>query len=83
MRYLRHLYYVSIILDRYFVRSVTIHYILQSKKDRNVFGLIRHVSCFHQERYDKMIKIVYVFFYKHIKIQGLGSDILKATQNIG
>ena len=23
------------------------------------------------------------FFYKHIKIQGLGSDMLKATQNIG
>ena len=23
------------------------------------------------------------FFYKHIKIQGLGSDLLKATQNIG
>ena len=24
-----------------------------------------------------------MFFYKHIKIQGLGSDMLKATQNIG
>ena len=22
------------------------------------------------------------FFYKHIKVQGLGSDMLKATQNI-
>ena len=25
----------------------------------------------------------YMFFYKHTKTQGLGSDILKATQNIG
>ena len=25
----------------------------------------------------------YVFFYKHIKIQGLGSDMCKATENIG
>ena len=25
----------------------------------------------------------YMFFYKHIKIQELGSNILKATQNIG
>ena len=24
-----------------------------------------------------------MFFYKHIKIQELGSDMLKATQNIG
>ena len=23
------------------------------------------------------------FFYKHIRIQGLGSDMLKVTQNIG
>ena len=29
-----------------------------------------------------MIKIVYMFFYKHIKIQVLGLDMLQATQNI-
>ena len=26
---------------------------------------------------------IYVCFYKHIKIRGLGSDTLKVTQNIG
>ena len=26
---------------------------------------------------------LHVFFYKHIKIQGLGSNMLKAKQNIG
>ena len=25
---------------------------------------------------------ILVFFYKHIKVQGLGSDMLKTTQNI-
>ena len=25
----------------------------------------------------------FVFFYKHIKIQGLGLNMFKATQNIG
>ena len=25
----------------------------------------------------------YMFFYKHLKSQGLDSDLLKATQNIG
>ena len=25
---------------------------------------------------------IHVFFYKHIKVQGLDSDMLKTTQNI-
>ena len=53
------LYYVSIISDRFLVRSVTIHHILQPNGNRNVVGSICRVSCFHLERYDKIIKIVY------------------------
>ena len=30
-----------------------------------------------------LLKKTTCFFYKHIKTQGLGSDMLKATQNIG
>ena len=40
------------------------------------------VSCFKFVVILKHNKVTCVF-YKHIKIQGLGSDILKATQNIG
>ena len=58
------LYYVSIISDRFLVHSVTIHYILQSNRNRNVVGSIRHVTCFHLEQYDKKIKIVCRFMLK-------------------
>ena len=53
------LYYVSIILDRFLVRSVTIHHILQSDGNINVVGSIQRVFCFHLEQYGKIIKIVY------------------------
>ena len=46
------LYYVSIISDLFLVRSVTIHHIFQSNGNKNIVGSIRHVSCFHLERYD-------------------------------
>ena len=54
--------YVSIISDCFLVRSVTIHHILQSNGNRNVVGSIRHVFCFHLERYDKIIKIAYTSY---------------------
>ena len=54
--------YVSIISDCFLVRSVTIHHILQSNGNRNVVGSIRHVFCFHLERYNKIIKIVYTSY---------------------
>ena len=51
-------YNVSIISDCFFVCSLTIDHILQSNGNRNKVGLIRHVSSFHLEPYNKMIKIV-------------------------
>ena len=38
-----------------------------------------------KKRFKIKFQITYIhgFFYKHIKVQGLGSDMLKATQNIG
>ena len=56
------LYYVSIISDRFLVRSVKIHHVLQCNGNRNVVGSIRHVFCFHLERYDKIIKIAYTSY---------------------
>ena len=56
---LNNLYYVSIISDRFLVRSVMIYHKLQSNGNRNVVGSVRHVFCFHLERYDKIIKFVY------------------------
>ena len=64
MNLLRELYYVSIISDRFLVRSVTINHIVQPKGNGNVVGSIRYVSCFHLERCDKIIKIVY--YVRHI-----------------
>ena len=55
MKITRLLYYVSTILDRFLVRSVTIYHILQSNGNRNVSESIRYVFCFHLERYDKII----------------------------
>ena len=48
--------YVSIISDCFLVRSVTIHHILQSSRNRNVVRSIRHVLRFHFERYDNIVK---------------------------
>ena len=48
------LYYFSIISDHFLV-----HHILQSNGNKNVVRAIQHVWCFHLERYDKTIKIVY------------------------
>ena len=45
------LYYVSIISDLFLVRSVTIHHIFHSNGNKNIVGSIRHVFCFHLERY--------------------------------
>ena len=66
-------YYVSIISDCFLVRSVTIHHILQSNGNRNVVGSIRHVFCFHLERYDKMIKIVYYVIHINFPIKSTDS----------
>ena len=52
-------HYVSIILDCFLVRSVTIHHILRSNANRNIIRSIRNMSCFHLERYDKVIIIFY------------------------
>ena len=66
-------YYVSIISDCFLVRSVTIHHILQSSEKRNIFGSIWHVSCFHLERYYKMIKIVYYVIHINFPIKSTDS----------
>ena len=47
------------------------------KPNRNVQIKYRYV------RVDQKNWIDTCFFYKHIKIQGLGSDMLKAPQNTG
>ena len=65
--------YVSIISDCFLVRSVTIHHILQSNEKRNIFGSIWHVSCFHLERYYKMIKIVYYVIHINFPIKSIDS----------
>ena len=67
------LYYVSIISDRFLVRSKTTHHILQPNGNRNVVGSIPHVSCFHLERYDKMIKIVYYVIHMNFLIKSADS----------
>ena len=54
--------YVSLISDRFLVRSVTIRHVLQSNGNGNVVGSIRHVFCFHLERYDMIIKIAYTSY---------------------
>ena len=65
--------YVSIISDCISVRSITIHQILQSNGSRNNVGSIRHVSSFHLERYDKMIKIVYCVIHINFPIKSTDS----------
>ena len=67
------LYYVSIISDRFLVRSKTIHHILQPNGNRNLVGSIRHVSYFHLERYDKMIKIVHYVIHINFLIKSTDS----------
>ena len=75
-------YYVSIISDCFLVRSVTIHHILQSNEKRNIFGSIWHVSCFHLERYYKMIKIVYYVIHINFPIKSIDSCwLLKRGQH--
>ena len=75
-------YYVSIISDRFFFRSVKTHHIFQSNGNRNVVGLIRHFSCFHLGRYDKMIKIVYYFIHINFPIKSVDScSMLKRGQH--
>ena len=58
---------------RFLLRSVTIHHNLHSSWNRNVVGSIRHVSCFHLERYDKMIKNVYYVIYINFPIKSTDS----------
>ena len=65
--------YVSITSDHCLVRSVTIHHFLQANGNRNVVGSIRHVSCFHLERYNKMIKIVYYVIHINFPIKSVDS----------
>ena len=60
-------------LGRFLLRSVTIHHNLHSSWNRNVVGSIRHVSCFHWERYDKMIKNVYYVIYINFPIKSTDS----------
>ena len=67
------LYYVFIISDRFLVRSITIHHILQPSGNRNVVGSIRHVSCFHLEWHDKIIKIVYYVIHINFLIKSTDS----------
>ena len=76
---MRHLYYVSIISDRFLVCSVTIHHILQPNANRNVVGSIQRVSCFHLERYDKMIKIVYYVIHINFPIKSVDSCWIEAV----
>ena len=61
------------------VRSVTVNHILHYNGNKNVVRSIRHVSCFHLERYDKMIKIVYASYILTFpcKMKNERSDILK------
>ena len=73
MKITRLLYYVSTILDRVLVRSVTIYHILQSNGNRNVVASIWQVSCFRLERYDKMIKIVYYVMHINFPIKQIDS----------
>ena len=70
-------FYVSIISDRFLVSSVTIHHILQPNGNRNVVGSIQHYSCFHLERYDKMIKIVYYVIHINFPIKTVDSSWIK------
>ena len=42
-------------------------------ENRNVVGSIRHVSCFHLERYDKMIKTVYYVIHINFPIKSIDS----------
>ena len=67
------LYYVFIISDRFLVRFITIYHILQSNGNKNVVASIRHVSCFHLERYNKMIKIVYYVIHVNFPIKSIDS----------
>ena len=46
---------------------------LHPSGNRNVVGSIRHVSCFHLERYDKMIKIVYYVIHINFPIKSIDS----------
>ena len=66
-------YYVSITSGRFLVRSATIHHILEPNGNGNVIESIRHVSCFHLERYDKMIKIVYYVIHINFPIKSVDS----------
>ena len=61
------------IWDCFLVCSVTIHYILQPNGNRNVVGSIQHVSCFHLDRYNKMIKIVYWVIHVNFPIKSVDS----------
>ena len=69
----KNLCYVSIISDRFWVRSVTIHHILQPNGNSNVVESIQHVSYFHLERYNKMIKIVYYIIHTNFPIKPVDS----------
>ena len=73
MNLLRELYYVSIISDRFLVRSVTFNHIVQPNGNGNVVGSIRYVSCFHLERCDKIIKIVYYVRHTNFLIKSTDS----------
>ena len=42
-------------------------------ENRNVAGSIRHVSCFHLERYGKMIKTVYYVIHINFPIKSIDS----------
>ena len=76
------LFFYSIISGRFWVCSVTIHHILKSSGNTNIVGSIRHVSCFHLERYDKMIKIVYYVIHINFPIKSIDSCwLLKRGQH--
>ena len=60
MLIVKYYYYVSIILDRVLVCSVTIHHILQSNGSVNVVGSIRYVSCSHLGRYERLFITSYI-----------------------
>ena len=50
-----------------------ITFCMQPNGNRIVVGSIRHVSCLHLERYDKMIKIVYYVIHMNFLIKSIDS----------
>ena len=50
-----------------------IHHFLQPNGNRNIVGSIEHVSCFHLDWYDKIIKIVYYVIHINFPIKSVDS----------